>query len=405
MRQSIYAMATMDTKADELCFVADCIRHANLDVVLVDLSTQGHSNLADISAQTVAKAHPAGSESVLGLTDRGQAVTVMSEALQHWLSGEVDSGKVAGVIALGGSGGTAIVAPALQALPIGFPKLIVSTVASGNTQPYVGHSDITMMYSVVDIAGLNSVSRRVLSKAAHAIAGMVAHSCAIADDRPAIGMTMFGVTTPCVDMVRKTLETKGFDPLIFHATGTGGQSMENLVSDGLIGGVLDITTTEVADEVVGGIMPGGPRRFDTILESKIPYIMSLGALDMVNFGAQKTVPQKFTDRLFHVHNPHVTLMRTTIEENQQIAKWIAAKINRSTAPVEILIPERGISMLDSKGEAFYDEEADEALFKTLEDEVHQTDTRRVTRHPYHINDTDFANALVAAFERVSENRM
>lgn len=405
MRQSIYAMATMDTKADELCFVADCIRHANLDVVLVDLSTQGHSNLADISAQTVAKAHPAGSESVLGLTDRGQAVTVMSEALQHWLSGEVDSGKVAGVIALGGSGGTAIVAPALQALPIGFPKLIVSTVASGNTQPYVGHSDITMMYSVVDIAGLNSVSRRVLSKAAHAIAGMVAHSCAIADDRPAIGMTMFGVTTPCVDMVRKTLETKGFDPLIFHATGTGGQSMENLVSDGLIGGVLDITTTEVADEVVGGIMPGGPRRFDTILESKIPYIMSLGALDMVNFGAQKTVPQKFTDRLFHVHNPHVTLMRTTIEENQQIAKWIAAKINRSTAPVEILIPERGVSMLDSKGEAFYDEEADEALFKTLEDEVHQTDTRRVTRHPYHINDTDFANALVAAFERVSENRM
>lgn len=405
MRQSIYAMATMDTKADELCFVADCIRQANLDVVLVDLSTQGHSNLADITAQTVAQTHPKGAANVLGLTDRGQAVTAMSEALQHWLSCEVKSGKVAGVIALGGSGGTAIVAPALQALPIGFPKLIVSTVASGNTQPYVGHSDITMMYSVVDIAGLNSVSRRVLSKAAHAIAGMVTHSCAIADNRPAIGMTMFGVTTTCVDTVRKTLETKGFDPLTFHATGTGGQSMENLVSNGLIGGVLDITTTEVADEVVGGIMPGGPRRFDIILESKIPYIMSLGALDMVNFGAQKTVPHKFTGRHFHVHNPHVTLMRTTIEENQEIAKWIAAKINRSTAPVEILIPELGLSMLDSKGEAFYDEEADRALFKTLEDEVHQTDTRRVTRHPYHINDTDFANALVTAFERVCGNHM
>ncbi|MCH9653532.1 MAG: Tm-1-like ATP-binding domain-containing protein [Planctomycetes bacterium] len=405
MGQIIYAMATMDTKGDELCFVADCIRRIGLDVVLVDLSTQGSSNRADITARTVAQAHPAGPDQVLGQSDRGQAVTKMSEALQHWLSAEVSSETVAGVIALGGSGGTAIVAPALQALPIGLPKLIVSTVASGNTQPYVGHSDITMMYSVVDVAGLNSVSRQVLSNAAHAITGMVAHACVISGDRPAIGMTMFGVTTPCVDMVRETLETKGFDPLVFHATGTGGQAMEKLVSDGLIGGVLDITTTEVADEVVGGIMPGGPHRFDAIIESGIPYIMSLGALDMVNFGARQTVPERFTDRHFLIHNPQVTLMRTTVEENRQIAKWIAEKVNRSTAPVEILIPEQGVSMLDSEGEAFYDPQADQALFDTLEQEVQQTDTRRITRHPCHINDSVFAKALVAAFERVCENRI
>ncbi|WP_339730459.1 Tm-1-like ATP-binding domain-containing protein [uncultured Gimesia sp.] len=404
MRKTIYAMATMDTKGDELCFVADCIRRAGLDVVLVDLSTQGHSDRADISAQTIAQAHPAGPEKVLGQTDRGQAVTAMSAALRNWLPGEIKATNIAGVIAIGGSGGTAIVAPAFQALPIGFPKLIVSTVASGNTLPYVGSSDITMMYSVVDVAGLNSVSRRVLSNAAHAIAGMVTNSRDFPEDRPALGMTMFGVTTPCVDMVRETLESKGFDPLVFHATGTGGQAMEKLVADGLIGGVLDITTTEVADEVVGGIMPGGPRRFDVILERGIPYVMSLGALDMVNFGARETIPEQFADRQFLIHNPQVTLMRTTFDENRQMAQWIAAKVNRSTAPIEILIPERGISMLDKAGEAFYDPIVDQCLFETLEQEIQQTDTRRITRHSCHINDAAFAEALVAAFERVSGNR-
>ncbi|QDT43664.1 hypothetical protein Pan241w_37660 [Gimesia alba] len=404
MRKTIYALATMDTKGDELCFVADCIRQTGLDVVLIDLSTRGSSDRADISAQTVAASHPEGPESVLEQTDRGQAVTAMAEALREWLPSEVSSKNVAGVIAIGGSGGTAIVAPAFQTLPVGFPKLIVSTVASGNTQPYVGSSDITLMYSVVDVAGLNSVSRRVLSNAAHAIAGMVANSHDFPEDRPALGMTMFGVTTPCVDMVREALEAKGFDPLVFHATGTGGQAMEKLVADGLIRGVLDITTTEAADEVVGGIMPGGPRRFDVILERGIPYIMSLGALDMVNFGARETVPNKFADRRFLVHNPQVTLMRTTVDENRQMAQWIAAKVNRSTAPIEILIPERGVSMLDAEGEAFYDPIADQCLFDTLEQEVQQTDERRITRLPYHINDAAFAEALVEAFERVCGDR-
>jgi uncharacterized protein (UPF0261 family) len=402
MLKSIYAMATMDTKGDELCFVADCIRKTGLDVVMVDLSTRGHSDLADVSARTVANVHSRGSNQVFGQSDRGKAVTAMSEALRNWLAQEVESGKVSGVIALGGSGGTAIVAPAMQDLAIGFPKLLVSTMASGNTQPYVGLSDITMMYSVVDVAGLNSVSRSVLLNAAHAVSGMVLHAAAIPADRPTVAMTMFGVTTPCVEMVRKALETRGKDPLVFHATGTGGKAMEKLVSDGLISAVLDITTTEVADEVVGGVLPGGPHRLDAMIQREIPYVLSVGALDMVNFGARHTIPEKFTDRHFIEHNPHVTLMRTTAAENREIALWIAAKVNSSIAPLEILIPEHGVSMLDAKGEAFYDPEANRVLFETLEQNVHQTETRRITRHNCHINDSEFAEALVAAFERISE---
>ena len=404
MRKSVYAMATMDTKCDELCFVADCIRKTGLDVVVVDLSTRGQSNLANISARTVAGGHSLRSDQVPGETDRGRAVTAMSESLKNWLVSEVESGKVSGVIALGGSGGTAIVAPAMQALPIGLPKLIVSTMASGNTLPYVGHSDITMMYPVVDVAGLNSVSRRVLSNAAHAISGMVARSTAVLVNRPTVGMTMFGVTTPCVDMVRTAMEIKGMDPLVFHATGVGGRAMEKLVSDGLISGVLDITTTEVADEVVGGVMPGGPYRFDVMIQRGIPYVISLGALDMVNFGAPHTVPERFADRHFHVHNPQVTLMRTTAAENRDIAKWIAAKVNRSTAPLEILIPELGLSMLDAEGESFYDPQANRVLFETLEQNIRQTETRRITRYNCHINDSRFAEALVDAFERLSTKR-
>jgi uncharacterized protein (UPF0261 family) len=404
MGQSIYALATMDTKCDELCFVADTIRGAGVEVLLIDLSTRGGSDRADVTARTVAEAHPDGAGVVLGQADRGQAVTAMAAALRNWLLGQAAADKVAGVIALGGSGGTAIVAPAMQALPIGMPKLIVSTVASGNTQPYVGHSDITMMYSVVDVAGLNSVSRRVLGNAAHAIAGMVAHTAPIASDRPAVGVTMFGVTTPCVDKVRARLESKGLDPLVFHATGTGGQAMEKLVADDLIGAVLDITTTEVADEVVGGVMAGGRRRFDAMIERGIPYVMSLGALDMVNFGARETIPERFADRTLLVHNPQVTLMRTSAEENRRIGRWIAEKVNRSTKPLEILIPEQGLSMLDAEGQAFYDPEVDRVLFEALEQEVQQTDIRRITRHDCHINDTAFAGALVAAFERVSGSR-
>jgi len=404
MRQAILALATMDTKGEEIHFVADCIRCSGLEVVLIDLSTSDNGEDTDVTARSVAAAHPSGAEAVFGCQDRGQAVTAMAEALRHWIRREVDFGSVTGVIAVGGSGGTAIVAPAMQEMPIGIPKLILSTVASGDTKPYVGCSDITMMHSVVDIAGLNSVSKRVLSNAAHAMVGMVAHWKTIEGDKPSIGMTMFGVTTPCVDAVRQSLEGKGWDSLVFHATGAGGQAMEKLVEDGFIGGVLDITTTEVADEVVGGVMACGPRRFDAILQHEIPWVMSLGALDMVNFGSRDSVPRQFADRLFWVHNPQVTLMRTSIEENRKIAKWIAAKVNQSTAPTEILIPERGVSMLDDENQPFYDTEADATLFETLEQEVQQTDQRRIVRHPHHINDVEFAEAIVSAFQRMRKNQ-
>ena len=258
--------------------------------------------------------------------DRGQMITAMGEALEVYLRREYDAGRVAGVMGIGGSGGTVLITNAMRALPIGLPKLMVSTVASGNVAPYVGSSDITMMYSVVDIAGLNAVSRRVLGNAAHAMAGMVQYPVPPANDKPTLGMTMFGVTTPCVTAVREVLEAQGFDCLVFHATGTGGRSMEKLVEAGLIRGVLDITTTEVADEVVGGILPAGPHRFEAILRAKVPFVLSLGALDMVNFGALATVPERFQDRRLHVHNAQVTLMRTTPEENRQFARWIASKL-------------------------------------------------------------------------------
>jgi len=254
-----------------------------------------------------------------------------------------------------------------------------------------------MLYSVVDIAGLNAVSRRVLGNAAHAMAGMARHPVPTSDDKPAVGMTMFGVTTPCVTAVRASLEAMGFDCLVFHATGTGGRSMEKLVEAGLVRGVLDITTTEVADEVVGGVLPAGPRRFEAVLRAKVPYVLSLGALDMVNFGPLATVPEPFRARRLHAHNAQVTLMRTTPDENRRIARWIAAKLNRAEAPFQVLVPERGVSSLDAPGQPFHDPEADAALFDELEAAVRAAPGRTLRRRPLHINDPAFARALVDAF--------
>jgi uncharacterized protein (UPF0261 family) len=321
----------------------------------------------------------------------------MSEALECFLSRAVEAGQVAGVIGIGGSGGTALIAPALQALPIGLPKVMVSTVASGNTAAYVGFSDLTLMHSVVDVAGLNTVSRRVLGNAAHAMAGMVQHPIPTAGDQPTVGMTMFGLTTPCVTAVREALEAKGFNCLVFHATGTGGRAMEALVEAGLIQGILDITTTEVADEVVGGILPAGPLRFDAILQAKVPYVLSLGALDMVNFGALATVPERFRDRRLHAHNAQVTLMRTTADENRRVARWIAAKLNRADAPFCLLIPEGGVSAIDVPGQPFHDSEADAALFDELESALFPAPGRSIRRLPLPINDPAFAQALVDEF--------
>jgi uncharacterized protein (UPF0261 family) len=402
MTNPVYAVATLDTKGRELAFVAEAVRAAGVEVVTVDVGTAAEPVVApDIPRETVAACHPLGPRHVLSQTDRGVAVTAMGEALVAFLLREHAAGHVGGVIGLGGTGGTALVAPALRALPIGLPKLLVSTVASGDTGPYVGCCDITLMPSVVDVAGLNRVSRQVLANAAHAIAGMVAHRRDEQESRPAVGMTMFGVTTKCVTTVREALEAEGNDVLVFHATGTGGRAMEKLVESGLIGGVLDVTTTEVADEIAGGIFRAGPDRFDAILRAKVPYVLSLGALDMVNFGGLDTIPERFRSRKLHVHNANITLMRTTPDENRAAARWIAAKLNRSEAPLILLIPEAGVSALDAPGQPFHDPEADAALFDELERSIAASPTRQIRRLPHHINDPQFAAALVAAYHEVS----
>lgn len=402
MSPAIYLIATMDSKGHEIDFVAQHIKAARLTVTTVDVGTKDAPVVEpDICREQVLKCHPNSRQVVLSELDRGEAVTFMSEAFVEFLQQEFAAGRLLGVLGLGGTGGTALIAPAMRALPIGIPKLLVSTVASGNTAPYVGCCDIALMPSVVDVAGLNCVSRQVLANAAHAISGMVAQRSSDQSTRQAIGMTMFGVTTPCVTQVRERLESQGYDCLVFHATGTGGQAMEKLVESGLLGGVLDITTTEVADEIVGGVFKAGPARFDVIFQKKIPYVMSLGALDMVNFGSRDTVPPQFRERLLHVHNSQVTLMRTSPEENRQFARWMAAKINRSTAPFILLIPENGMSMLDAPGKPFYDPAADRALFEELEAAIQTNPTRQIRRVAAHINDPEFAAALLAAYDEVN----
>jgi uncharacterized protein (UPF0261 family) len=365
---------------------------------VVDVGTTTHDPPPGaVSPAEVAAHHPDGADAVRS-DDRGTAVAAMSAALVRYVRSRPD---VAGIIGIGGSGGTAMITPAMQALPVGVPKVMVSTVASGNVAPYVGASDIAIMYSVTDVAGLNRISRVVLGNAANAVAGMAGHPVpASTADLPAVGLTMFGVTTPLVSQLVDQLAGR-FDPLVFHATGTGGRSMEKLVASGLIMAVLDMTTTEVADLVVGGVFPAGPQRLDVIAETGVPYVGSCGALDMVNFGAKATVPAQFADRLLHVHNPEVTLMRSTAAENVAIGEFLAAKLNALTGPVRFLLPEGGVSMIDAPGQPFWDPDADAALFETIEQHVVPTADRRVERVAANINDPEFAAAVMQAFDEVT----
>ena len=400
MDSATYVVSTMDTKGVELAFVADALRRSGVIVKMVDAGTLGPPTISpDISREAVLCARY-GQDFILNSIDRGTAIAEMAEALRAFLVIECAAKKVQGVIGLGGSGGTSLITTAMRALPIGLPKLMVSTVASGNVAPYVDCSDITMMYSVVDIAGLNAVSEVILGNAAAAMAGMVKQTLNKRSSRRALGMTMFGVTTPCVTRVREQLESEGFDCLVFHATGAGGRAMEQLVDSGLISGVLDITTTEVADELVGGVFPAGPHRFEKLIQSRVPLVISLGALDMVNFGAFDTVPPQFHNRKFHIHNAQVTLMRTNVDENRRMGAWIAEKMNQSTAPVRILIPEKGVSLIDLPGQPFYDPEADNALFDSLEKVLIATPERQLIRLPYDINAPEFADALLKNFHEL-----
>jgi uncharacterized protein (UPF0261 family) len=394
-----YVAGTFDTKGRELLFLKTCLQRRGLRAVTVDLGTSDRPSPADIGPREVARHHPGGVDAVF-TGDRGTAVAAMAEAFAAFLPRQRDLG---GVISAGGSGGTALVTPGMRALPVGVPKVMVSTVASGDVKPYVGPSDICMMYSVTDVQGLNRISRRVLANAANALAGMVANLTeerAAPDAKPAIGLTMFGVTTPCVRQVVEALEAR-FDCLVFHATGTGGQSMEKLVDSGMLAGVIDATTTEVADLHMGGVMSAGEDRLGAVIRTGVPYVGSCGALDMVNFGARDTVPERYRHRTFYEHNPQVTLMRTTAEENDAMGRWIAGRLNRCEGPVRFLIPEGGVSALDAPGQAFWDPVADDALFRALEDTFEPTDRRRLVRLPFNVNDPAFSDELVRNFLEIA----
>jgi uncharacterized protein (UPF0261 family)/energy-coupling factor transporter ATP-binding protein EcfA2 len=399
--RAAYVVGTFDTKGKELFFVRSCLERLGVRAVTVDLSTSGRPSTANVHPREVARHHPRGERAVF-TGDRGTAVSEMAVAFERFIRARRDLG---GIISAGGSGGTALATQAMRSLPIGVPKVMVSTVASGDVKPYVGPSDICMMYSVTDVQGINRISEKVLSNAAHALAGMIAHGGRreALESKPAIGLTMFGVTTPCVQQVTKQLGDH-YDCLVFHATGTGGQSMEKLADSGLLAGVIDVSTTEIADEIVGGFLTAGPQRLDAIIRSRIPYVGSCGALDMVNFWAPETVPAKFRERKLHRHNQNVTLMRTTPEECTAIGKFIAGKLNRMDGPVRFLIPEGGVSLIDAPGQPFWDPEADRALFAAIESGVRPGGDRRLLKLPYNINDSEFAEALVAQWREIASER-
>lgn len=383
----VYVVGTFDTKADELLYVAGIIQRQGIDAVTVDVGTTGSHGAANIAAEKIAGNHLEGAAAVMNAGDRGRAVIAMSEALTRFLATRDD---IAGVIGLGGSGGTSLIAPAMRALPLGVPKLMVSTVASGDVSGYVGVSDMTMMFPVTDIAGLNSVSRRILANAAHAIAGMAKADPVTAEaSKPALAMSMFGVTTAAIQKLRNRLEAD-YDCIVFHANGSGGKALEAIAASGMVRAIVDITTTETADHLMGGICSAGPERFDVIARTGIPWIGSCGAMDMVNFGPRASVPAKYDARQFHVHNANITLMRTTPEENVNMARWLAAKLNASPGPVDLVLPLGGVSALDAPGQAFWDPVADEALFQTLEHDFVQSQTHRLHKIEAHINDDTFA---------------
>jgi len=396
--RAAYVAGTFDTKARELFFLRQCLEKLGLRVVTVDLSTSGKPSPASVHPREVARHHPAGEAAVFS-GDRGSAVTAMALAFERYVQTRRDLG---GIISAGGSGGTSLATAGMRALPIGVPKVMVSTMASGDTRPYVGPSDICMMYSVTDVQGINRISEKVLANAAHALAGMVTHPPAeSAITQPALGLTMFGVTTPCVQAVVKRLQDH-YDCLVFHATGVGGQSMEKLVESKLLAGVIDVSTTEVADEICGGVLSAGATRMDVFARHALPYVGSCGALDMCNFGAWDSVPERYKSRKLYRHNPTVTLMRTTVEENRLIGEFIAAKLNAMPGPVRFLMPEGGVSAIDKPGQPFHDPAADKMLFSTLEQHFRSGPNRRLQRLPLHINDEAFADALAAAWHEVSK---
>ena len=396
----VYLIATLDTKGAEAALVRERLQQLGLQVTLVDAGAIGTSTVqADISREEVFAAAGRSLVEVVAQNDRGAAISAAAAGVEQIVTAAFAAGQVDGVLALGGSAGTTIGTQAMRALPIGVPKLMVSTLASGQVRPWVGDKDILMLNSVVDIAGINRISRQILLQAAAAMAGMVQHRAsdvAAATDKPLIAATMFGVTTPCVQRARQALEEAGYEVLVFHATGNGGQAMESLIAEGLICGVLDITTTELADELVGGILTAGPDRLTAAGRRGIPQVVSVGALDMVNFGPRATVPARFAERTFYQHNANVTLMRTTAEECARLGEEIGRKVSAAKGPATILLPRQGVSAIDRAGQPFDDPQARETLFAGIRSTAGNTE---IVELDAHINDDSFA---VAAAQRLLE---
>ena len=396
--KTVVLLGTLDTKGLEYRYLRERLQLQGVRTLLVDVGTLEPPRVEpDVDRHEVAAATGADVDALAAARDRGAAVTTMADAAAAYVRRLHQEGRCDGILAAGGSGNTAIASKAMRALPVGVPKLIVSTMAAGDTRAYVGASDLTLMASVTDVAGVNSISARILANAAAAMAGMVqAPPLQLGAARPLIAATMFGVTTPAVTAAREELERRGYEVVTFHATGTGGRAMEGLVASGFFAGVLDLTTTELCDELVGGVLSAGPDRLETAGQMGVPQVVSLGALDMVNFGPRDTVPPRFEGRNLYIHNPSVTLMRTTPQECAELGRQIARKLSAAQGPVALFIPLRGVSAIAGEGGPFYDREADEALLIEIRRglaanvEVHELDN--------HINDPEFAIAMAARLD-------
>jgi uncharacterized protein (UPF0261 family) len=393
MAKTVGIVGTLDTKGIEFQFIKERIEASGTSTCVVNTGSLGEPHFEpDVSADDVAAAGGTSLQALQDGGDRGVAVAAMAEGAAKIIAELQSDGKVDGVISLGGSAGTTIGTTAMRAVPVGVPKIMVSTLASGDTSPYVDTKDISMMYSVVDIAGINSLSRQILANAAGAIVGMANAEVPAAEDKPLIGATMFGVTTPCVTKARELLEDAGYEVLVFHATGAGGRAMEDLVKGGFIVGVLDATTTELADELVGGVLSAGPDRLEAAGDLGVPQVVAPGALDMVNFGPPDTVPEQFKDRTFYQHNPTVTLMRTTVEENAELGKIMGQKLSQAKGPTTVIIPKQGVSAIDQEGQPFYSAEAEAAWIENLK--ANLGDNVTLIEMDNHINDDAFAEKLV-----------
>jgi uncharacterized protein (UPF0261 family) len=392
---TIAVLGTMDTKGEEHSFVAEQIRQRGHTVLIIDTGTLEEPRLKpDITRTEVAAAAGVDLATVVAKRDRGEAVDAMSRGAPALLAKLVQQKKIDGVISLGGGGGTAIGTAAMRALPIGFPKVMVTTLASGNTSQYVGVKDIVLFPSIVDVAGINRISREILARAAGAICGMVETKPPVGEDKSIIVASQFGNTTECVTHARRLLEKQGYEVLVFHATGVGGQTMESLIESGMVAGVLDVTTTEWADELVGGVLSAGPTRLEAAAKAGVPAIVTPGCLDMVNFHGPTTVPEKFKGRTFYQHNPQVTLMRTTQEECAELGRIVAQKLNASTGPVTVLIPRKAISVISAPGQKFHDPVADKALFDGIRSKLRKD--IEVIEMDCAINDPAFAEACASA---------